>query len=739
MSDAMLTETRALSRRSFLVAVGSTAAVVSFGSSAELAYAAGSSAFNANAWVSIAGDGTVTIMAPAAEMGQGVMTVLPLIIAEEMDADWRKVKVVQSPVDRTYGSPWPIAHGLLLTAGSASVFFYWDKLRPIGAQTRKVLCWNAAEMLKVPASELTTEPGFVVHAPSKRKLSYGQIAKHAKLPDPMPEAGKDDLKTPAQYRYLGKQVPRVDVPLKVNGAAKYGLDTQIPGMIYAAMLHPPVQGESPQQVDDAAARSVKGVIDIVKLPVGVGVVGDTVEATKKAKALLKVTWSETAKARSYTSQEIGAEYIRIANDPSQTGASMLKEGDADAAIAGAAKVIKADFIAEHVAHTPMEPLNATARVDGDKVEVWVSTQLPSVLQFICAGVAKTSPDKITIHNTLLGGGFGARLNGIEVVEAVMLAKAMPGRPVKLIWSREDDIAGDMFRPLAGEHHEIGLDASNNIVGWRHRIVCESVSARSNPDQFEKGGRVDVVSAGGGGINYAVPAHSVEYLRAARGVGVGAWRGIAAGYIKFSQEVMIDEVAAVKGADPVAFRLALLKDQPRAANTIDTVAKMAHWDKKRPAGRAVGFAYSNGEGPDTGLIGHVALAAECSLDRASGVIKVHQIWAAVDAGRALQPKHVEAQMEGAIIMGLGAALVEHIDIANGVVRQSNFDNYRVMRMADVPAMEIKVISSEDAPSGIGEAGVPPVAPAIANAVAVLTGKRLRHLPMSPENVQTALKA
>jgi isoquinoline 1-oxidoreductase subunit beta len=738
MSDTMLTETRALSRRSFIVAVGSTAAVVSFGSSAELAFGAGSSAFKANAWVSVADDGTVTIMAPAAEMGQGVMTTLPLIIAEEMDADWRKVKVVQSPVDKTYGNPWPIAGGLLITAGSASVFFYWDKLRPIGAQTRKVLCWNAAEILKVPASELTTEPGFVVHAPSKRKLSYGQIAKHAKLPDPMPEVGKNDLKTPTQYRYLGKQVPRVDVPLKVNGAARYGLDTQIPGMIYAAMLHPPVQGESPQQVDDAAARAVKGIIDIVKLPVGVGVVCETVEAANKAKALLKVTWSDSAKGRSYTSKEIGAEYVRIANDPSQKGASMLKEGDADMAITGAAKVIKADFIAEHVAHTTMEPLNATARVDGDKVEVWVSTQLPSVLQFICAGVAKTSPDKITIHNTLLGGGFGARLNGFEVVEAVMLAKAMPGRPVKLIWSREDDIACDMFRPLVGEHHEIGLDASNNIVGWRQRIVCESIFARSNPAQFEKGGGVDVVSAGGAGINYAVPAHSVEYVRAARGVGVGAWRGIAAGYIKFSQEVLIDEVAAVKGTDPVAFRLMLLKDQPRAAHVIDTVAKMAHWGRKRPAGRAVGFAYSNGEGPDTGLVGHVALAAECSLDRASGVIKVHQIWAAVDAGFALNPKHIEAQMEGAIIMGLGAALVEHVDIENGVVRQTNFDAYRVMRMADVPPMEIKVLSTENPPSGIGEAGVPPVAPSIANAVAVLTGKRLRHLPMSPEHVQTALK-
>lgn len=734
MTDAPLTHSRPLSRRSFMVATGAAGAVISFGpvAPALAAAGAGTEAFKANAWITIAEDGTVTIMAPASEMGQGVMTTLPLIIADEMDADWRKVKVVQSPSDgKTYGNPaWG---GMLTTYGSSTIFGYWDKLRPIGAQTRKVLCWNAAEILKVPASELVTEPGWVVHKGSKRKLSYGDIAKHAKLPDPMPEVGKDDLKQAAQYRYLGKSQARVDVPLKVNGTAKYGIDTELPGMVYAAVLHPAVQGETPQQVDDAAAKAVKGIIDIVKLPHGVGVIGDTVEGTKKAKALLQVTWSNTAQARNYTTTDVGAEYVRMANDPNEKGVAMLKQGDAEAAIAGAAKVIKADFISEHVSHACMEPMNATAKVDGDKVEIWASNQSPSIMQFICAGVAQTSPANVVVNTPLLGGGFGRRSDGDEVVEAVMLAKAVPGKPVKLIWSREDDITNDAFRPLSAQHYEVGLDANNNIVGWRQRIVCDSDFARTSPDLFQKMGGQDPVSAGGGEFKYKVPAHFIEYVRTARGVEVGAWRGIAPGYVKFAQEQIIDEVAAAKGVDPVAFRLELLKDEPRAAHIVDTVAKMANWGKKRGPGRAVGLAYSDA------IRGHTALAAECSVDHATGVIRVHQIWAAVDAGMALQPKNIEAQMESAIIFGLGAGLVEHVDIVNGVVQQQNFDGYRVLRMSDIPPMEIKVVSTDNHPTGIGEAGVPPVAPAIANAVAMLTGKRLRHLPMSPARVQEVLKA
>jgi isoquinoline 1-oxidoreductase beta subunit len=733
MSDLNLTAMRALSRRSFIVGAGAAGAVVSFGSTVDYALA-GPEAFKANAWINIADDGTVTIMAPAAEMGQGVMTVLPAIVADEMDADWHKVRAVQlqSLDAKTYGNPaWG---GGIITHGSSTVFGYWDVLRPVGAQARKVLLWNASEMWKVPMAELSTEPGWVVHKGSKRKISYGDIAKHAKLPDPLPEVKPEDLKKPAQYRYLGKDVPRVDIPHKVNGTAKYGIDVQLPNMVYAAILRPPVQGEQADEIDDSAAKGVKGILQIVKLPMGVGIIGETVEGTKKAKALLQVKWSNTAKARSYSSLAIGKDYVTVANDLSQQGVEMVKVGDAPAALASAAKVVKADYVVEHVSHVCMEPLNATARVDGDKVEVWVSNQSPTVTGFICSMAGHTSPDKVTVNSTFLGGGFGRRDDCTESVEAVLLAKAMPGRPVKLIWSREDDVTADTFRPLTAQHFEVGLDAQNNIVGWHHRIVNESEFARAAPPLFKQFGGKDPVSAGGAEMAYGVPAHLVQYVRVERGVDVGAWRGIAAGYIKFAQETLIDEIAAVKGVDPVAFRVELLKDEPRAVAVVQAAAKMAGWGKKRAKGRAVGLAYSNA------IRGHTALAAEISVDRASGTIKVHQIWVAFDCGMALQPKNIEAQLEGAIVFGLGAGLIEHIDIENGVVRQANFDTYRVMRMSDIPPIEIKIISTANKPTGTGEAGVPPVAPAIANAVAMLTGgKRLRHLPMSPARVQELLKA
>ncbi len=746
--SAALTQSRPLSRRSFLVAAGSTGAVISFGSIDALAAtgSAGIHSFEPTAWVSIADDGVVTIMAPAAEMGQGVMTCLPAIIADEMDADWHKLKVLQSPSDgQTYGNP--AQQGFLMTHGSLSVTGYWDKLRPIGAQARKVLCWNAAQMMKLPVAELTTEPGFVVHKGSKARLSYGEIARHAKLPDPLPEADKDDLKKTSEYRYLGKDVPRVDIPHKVNGSAVYGLDVILPGMLYASVLHPPVQGETAEKIDDAAAKAVKGIRQIVPLPIplgplgsagGVAVIGETVEATKKAKALLQVTWSNKAAARSYDTKAVGQEYAKTAADWSQKGVDMtafnLSHGDAAAAIAGAAKVVKADFLSEHVAHTCMEPLNATVRVDGDKIEIWAGEQSPSIMQFICAAVGKTSPANVTVHSTFMGGGFGRRDDGPEVAEALLLAKAMPGTPIKVVWSREDDIANDTFRPLVAQHFEIGLDQNNDIVGWRHRIVGASYAARALAEIFEKMGGQDIVTAGlGAELNYKLPAHTVDYVRAEGGISVGAWRGIAGGYAKFAQEQLIDEIAAIKGIDPIAFRLSLLQGQPRAQRVIETVVKMAGWGKKRANGRALGFAYSDA------LSGHHALAAECSVDRASGRIHVHEIWAATNPGFVLHPRNLEAQMESAIIMGLGAGLIEHVDITSGVVQQQNFDTYRVMRMSDVPPLHIEVISTDDHPTGAGEAGVPPVAPAIANAVAVLTGKRLRHLPMSPERVQAALKA
>ncbi len=733
--DMPVVETRTLSRRSFLVSSGGVGIAVAFGALPDMASAAAEDGtFNATAWVAVGIDGTVTIMAPASEMGQGVMTVLPLIVAEELDVDWHKVRTVQSPSNAAvYGNPaWG---GKLITYGSSTVFGYWDKLRLAGAQARKVLLVSAAASWNVPVAELSTDRGVVIHKKSGKKIGYGALAKTAKVPNPMPDVTKEELKAASAYRYIGKDVPRVDIPLKVNGSGKYGQDTELANMLFAAVLHPPVQGEKPEKVDDAAAKAVKGIVAVTPMPFGVAVIGDTVEGTKKAKALLNVTWTTTAKARNYTSNKIAEEYRQIAADKSQKGFPMVKNGDAAAAVAGAAKVISAEYTTDHVSHTCMEPMNATAVVKGDQVEIWASNQAPSIMQFLCAKVVGTAPDKVKVNTPLLGGGFGRRSEGNEVIEAAALAKLMPGTPIKVIWSREDDIANDTFRPLSGQRIEVGLDASGNIVGWHHRLVCASVFARTAPDIMEKTGGMDAVAAGGGGVAYALPAQLVEFIRADRGIEVGAWRGISPGYMVFAIETMIDELAVAKGVDPVAYRLDLLQKEPRAQAVVKEAAAMSGWGKKKlPAGHVMGFAYSN-------LIrGFQAGAVEISLDQQSGAIKVHNLWGAVDCGRALQPHNVLVQMEGSMLFGLGAALVEHLDIVNGEVQQVNFNKYKVQRMADIPPIAIKVISTENPPTGMGEAGVGIVAPAIANAVASLTGgKRLRQLPMLPDRVKAVISA
>jgi isoquinoline 1-oxidoreductase subunit beta len=722
------TNIQALSRRSFLMTTGAFGVAVAFGSAANEASAGGGLA--ANAWVTIGEDNSVTIVPPMVEMGQGVRTSLPLIFAEELDADWSKVRITDTPDnDKLYGNP-AFQHQLT-TVGSYSVTGFYEPLRLAGAQARKVLIANAAAAWKVPESELSTEPGMVVHAKSQRKISYGDIAKNATVPNPLPEVSKADLKPSSQFRLIGHDTGRLDVPSKVNGTAHYGIDTELPGMLYAAVLFPHVQHEKAEQIDDAAAKSVKGVVKIVTLPSGVGVVAETIDAAMKAKRLLKVTWSKSTPAQNYDSDRVLQDYRAIANDWNQPGVEMIKAGDADGAIKSAAKVISADYFSDHCAHMCMEPLNVTVKAENGVIDIWSGNQSPSTMKILGMIVGKTTPDKVHVHTQLLGGGFGRRTDGDDMVMALILALNVPGKPVKMIWSREDDIRNDKLRPLTAQHIEIGLDADNNIVGWRHRIVNESYFARILPPDLFAKIKADIVSGGGGDMSYALANHRVEWVRSARGVDVGAWRGIAAGYTKFAIETLMDEIAGLKKADPLAFRLAMLQGDARAAATLKRAAEMSNYGGKREGGRAVGIAYSNA------LNSHTAVAAEVSVDTKSGAITVHHLWAAVDAGKAVQPKNIAAQMTSAMTFGLGAALKEQLEIKGGVMQATNFDGYPVLRMAEVPPMEVAVISTEDAPTGIGEAGVPAVAPAIANAVAQLTGKRLRHLPMTPDRVKQSL--
>jgi isoquinoline 1-oxidoreductase beta subunit len=489
-------EMQAFSRRGFLIGSGSAAVAVTFGANGmSAALAAGP--LNVGAFVAIGEDGIVTVTCPSSEMGQGVRTSLPLILAEDLDADWSKVRVVQAPANaKLYGNP-KFNHQQQ-TVGSYAVTGFYEPMRLAGTQARKVLLAHAAETWKVPVGELTTEPGVVVHAKSNRKIGYGDLAKTATVPNPLPAVTKADLKPNSEFRLIGKDVGRVDVPSKINGTAQYGIDVELPGLLYAAVLYPDVQHEKPEHIDDADAKKVKGVVKIVPLPVGVGVIADTVEGAMRAKSLLKVTWTKSAPGQTYTEDAILADYRTIAADWSKPGVEMVKQGDADAALKGAAKVLTAEYFSEHVSHTCMEPLNATARVEGDKVEVWSGSQAPTVMQITGAIGGGTTPDKVRVNTLLLGGGFGRRSDGDDVLHATMLAKAVSPRPVKMIWSRNEDMQNDKFRPLTVQRIEIGLDDKGGIVGWRHRIVNETYLGRVLPPPvFQAIGKKDVVSGGGG--------------------------------------------------------------------------------------------------------------------------------------------------------------------------------------------------------------------------------------------------
>lgn len=737
MPKAVKLHSRTISRRSFLITVGGFSVAVAFAGPTKNAFSATPAPavegnYRPNTWVTIASDGTVTILSPASEMGQGIMTTLPLLIAEEMDADWDDVRIVQAPSDaETYGNPG--FYGIQLTGGSESTRGYYETLRLVGAQTRMVLLTSAAAMLRVPVQELATEPGRVAHVQSGRSLGFGEIAANGAIPDPLPQATEADLKPSEEWRYIGsRSIPRVDVPAKVDGTAIYGIDVQLPGMLYGAVLRAPVQGERPEAIDDAEAIAIPGVTHIVPLSYGVGIVGETVEATTRAKQLLNVTWSASSRVRNYTSEKLLEEYRNVGGDLFLDGVTAHSEGDTKAAIAGAATIIEADYMSDLVCHATMEPMNATALVTGDRVEIWAPTQGPTGTQGFAAEVIGTTPEKVKVNTTLLGGGFGRRAEDDFIVDAVSLAKAVEGRPVKVIWSREDDVRHDKYRPLEAQRIQVGLDTEGNIVGWRHRVVADSIFARTMPQLFESQGRHDDVVTEGAHFSYAIPAHQIEYLRQDNGLDIGFWFAVGVGYTRFGIECMIDEIAAANGDDPLRLRLDLLKDQPRARKVIETVAQMAEWSRERDD-RALGLAYSDG------FASHCAQIAEVSLKRETGEIRVHKVWCAVDPGIAIQPRHIEAMMIAGITNGTSQALFEQINVINGEVQESNFDTYRVIRMSEAPDIEVAVVPTPGSPiGGIGQVGLPPTGPAIANAVARLTGGiRLRQYPFLPERVLKAL--
>ena len=729
-------KTLTLSRRQFLLGSGGLAIGVAFGvpaltaSKKALAQSAG---LAPNQWVTIGTDGIVTILSPGSEMGQGTLTAVPLCLAEDLDADWSKVKVVQAGHNpKAYGNK--LFGGIMATGASRTTRGYYELLRIAGAQTRLVLLAAAAEKWNVPQSELTTDKGVVWHKASKRSMGYGEIAGFAKVPATLPTVTAAQLKPVKDFKLIGKNVPRIDLADKTTGRAQYGIDTRLPGMLYGAVLRPPMHKDKMVSMDDSGAKAIKGFIKTVPLPYGVGVLAENTWAARQAKDALKVTWANDSITKTYTTAEVGRAYTAAAADLdlSKAGVEVEKHGAGNSNIKNAAKVLKADFLAEHAAHMCLEPMNATAQWTGDdKIEIWSPTQSPSIAALVSSIVTKVPAANIKVNTTLLGGGFGRRVDADFTLDAVLLSKAAEGKPVKVTWSREDDVKNDKFRPLVAQHVEVGLDANNNITGWHHRLAGESIYARANPNAFKAAGGKDAPFHEGAEVLYNINDLLIEYARQERGVDVGFWRAVGGGYSKHAVETMIDEVAAANQADPVAFRLKLLEKHPRAQAVIREVAKMANWSKKRPAGRALGIAYSDMW--ET----HTAEIVELSVDKKSGAIKVHNVWAAVDTGIAVLPQNVATQVEGSIVYGLSGALKEEVTFANGVVQQGNFHDYQVIRQNELPVIAVKVIITDNAPGGVGECGLPPVAPAIANAVAKLTGKRLRHMPFTAERVKTAL--
>jgi isoquinoline 1-oxidoreductase subunit beta len=687
-----------------------------------------------NAWVTIGTDGSITLLCPTAEMGQGVLTALPLILAEELDADWSKVKADFAPnIPPLYGNPHPFFNGAQVTAGSTSVSGYFHTLRVAGAQARRILIDNVAEQWKVPATELTTADGFVIHAKSKRRISYGDVAKFATVPKEPPKITSADLKQPSQFKLIGRaEIGRVDVPFKVNGSAKYGIDAMVPGMVYATLLEAPAEGAKAMVANADDVGKLPGIFAVIPLPFGVAVVGESVEATQAARNALKVTWDMSeSPAKDFDSDKAMEEYARLGADRKAPARVAYKVGEVWDVLPGT-KMVEANYSTQFCYHAQMEPMNAIASIaeDGKSAEIWTGSQFGGLIAFIVSGILKTTPDKILVHQYYLGGGFGRRIAPDIGIQAVILSSIVK-KPVKLLLTRPDDLAAARPRPMSYHVLKAGLDGNNDILGWYHRLVAENVSALAAPPSYEGSGGDDLI--GWRGLDqacYDIPHALAEGVRANHGMRVWPWRGIGAGYNKFAAEAFLDEVAAAAGKDPLALRLELTKYNARANAVIKAAAEMSEYSKKRPD-HGMGIAFSDYHGTYT------AGVAEVSVDRQSGKITVHNYWIAVDPGIVLQPNQAQAQLESAVVIGLSAALLEELAFKDGAAQASNFNDYPVLRMADIPPIHTKIVATNNPPTGIGEVGVPAVAPAIANAVAQLTGQRLRNMPMTPERVKKAL--
>lgn len=672
------------------------------------------------AWVRITEDGKITIYNPAAEMGQGSMTALPLIFAEEMDADWSHVDVAFSPQEsEVYGSPgWQPGTKLMFTVGSRTTNSYYTVMRKAGAQARYVLLHSAAAHWQVPLAELTTGPSEVIHEKSGKKIGYGNLVPYLSMPETLPDFSEGGLKDPKDFRLIGSEIPRTEIPEKVDGSALFAIDIRLPNMVYGVLERGALHGAKPSLINEPDILAMEGVLKVVPFDHGIGVVANTLEAALSAKKALNIQWSD-APSKGFNSQEIYPVYAQMASAPTK-GKTVNEVGNVDHALRTAAKTYEADFKNDYVYHAQMEPLNALVQVaeDGQSAEVWVGSQQGPDTKLGIPNLLGIPHEAVNVHLQYLGGGFGRRSMNDFVLECGSLAKAMAPRPVKLMWTREDDVTYGAYRPLTLQRLKVSTDTQGNLSGISHCVVGD-------------GG--NLVASGARNDHYNIPNQWVEWREAIHGIRLKHWRSVGHGPNKFAIEAMLDEVAHDQGTDPVALRKKLMTDAPRALATLEKVAEISDWNAPLPEDRAKGVAFVEHGSLGTGV-------CEISVHRNTGKINVHRFWIALDAGVVVQPNNVKAQMEGGIIMGISSVLNEQITLVDGQVQQRNYDDYQLLRMQDVPdSIETVILPSTEHPEGVGETATPMVAGAIANAFLALTGKRLRHLPFTPDRVLEVLNS
>lgn len=679
------------------------------------AFSAGSD-FKPNAFLRIAKNGRVTVIVGQSEMGQGVLTSLPMMAVEELEVDWSNVAFEAPTADKAFVNP---AFGFQATGGSTSVGAFFEPVRKAAAAAREVLIAAAAQEWGVAAETCRAESGKVIHTPSNRSIDYGSLLERAAKIDPPADVR---LKDPKDFKVIGKRMPRLDTPTKTDGSAVFGIDVKVPGMLVATVLRCPVFGGKVDKVDDSAAKASKGVRAVVPLGYGVGVVADNFWAARKGRMALKVQWNEGALAR-LSSEEIYRSYAEAAEK--EKGAPAKTIGDVMAASSRAAQKIEAVYFAPFLNHATMEPMNCVADVRKDGCDVWGGLQGQTFVQATAAKIADLPPEKVKVHTTLLGGGFGRRFELDYATDALLLSKAV-GAPVKVIWTREDDMQHDFYRPASYHKLSAGLDARGKPSFWHQRIVNASIF-----DRFGfLSGPVDESSVeGASDMPYDFPNLQVDWIRKDTGVPVGFWRSVGHSHTAFAVECFLDELAAAAKKDPYEFRRALLAKHPRHKAVLELVASKAAWGRPLSKGVYRGIALVESFRSIVAQVAEVSVAAD-------GKVRVHRVVCAVDCGQVVNPDTVEAQMESGIAYGLTAALYGEITLSGGRVKQRNFYDYKMLRINEMPKVEVHIVPSNEKHGGVGEPGTPPIAPAVVNAIFAATGKRIRQLPIRAEELRGA---